>query len=91
MVLSKDEYTKKYEEWLNSVKSSIKKELAEKPLYGPFDSDLDYTSDLNFPGEFPFTRGVYSSMYLGRKWTMRQYSGFGTAAETNKRFLFLTF
>jgi methylmalonyl-CoA mutase, N-terminal domain len=50
---------------------------------------LDYLSDIGFPGEYPFVRGVHPSMYLGRPWTMRQYSGFGTAAETNKRFQYL--
>lgn len=48
--------------------------------------DLDYEKDLGFPGSTPFTRGVQPSMYRGRFWTMRQYSGFGTADETNKRF-----
>jgi methylmalonyl-CoA mutase, N-terminal domain len=50
---------------------------------------LDYLSDIGFPGEYPFVRGVHPSMYLGRPWTMRQYSGFGTAEETNKRFQYL--
>ena len=45
--------------------------------------------DLGSPGEFPFTRGVYPSMYRGRLWTMRQFAGFGTAAETNERFRYL--
>ena len=44
---------------------------------------------VGFPGEFPFTRGVYGSMYRGRLWTMRQFAGFGTAAETNRRFRYL--
>ncbi len=50
---------------------------------------LDYLRDLGFPGEYPFTRGVQPTMYRGRLWTMRQYAGFGTAAETNRRFRFL--
>ncbi len=50
---------------------------------------LDPERDLGFPGEFPFTRGVQPTMYRGRFWTMRQYSGFGTAAETNRRFRYL--
>jgi methylmalonyl-CoA mutase, N-terminal domain len=49
----------------------------------------DYLSNIGFPGEYPFVRGVHPSMYLGRPWTMRQYSGFGTAEETNKRFQYL--
>ncbi|MGQ9509736.1 MAG: acyl-CoA mutase large subunit family protein [Thermodesulfobacteriota bacterium] len=61
-----------------------------KRLYTPLDiSDLDYCNDLGFPGEFPFTRGVQPTMYRGRLWTMRQYAGFATAEETNKRYKFL--
>ncbi|MDZ7702827.1 MAG: methylmalonyl-CoA mutase family protein [Halobacteriales archaeon] len=60
------------------------------PLYTPEDvADLDYAEDLGFPGEPPYTRGVYPTMYRGRLWTMRQYSGFGTPAETNERFHYL--
>lgn len=53
------------------------------------DESFDYTSKLGFPGEYPYTRGVYPTMYRGRLWTMRQYAGFGTAEETNKRFKYL--
>ncbi|MGQ9638398.1 MAG: acyl-CoA mutase large subunit family protein [Thermodesulfobacteriota bacterium] len=61
-----------------------------KRLYTPLDIyDLDYCNDLGFPGEFPFTRGVQPTMYRGRLWTMRQYAGFATAEETNKRYKFL--
>ena len=59
-------------------------------LYTPADvADLDYEADLGFPGEEPYTRGVYSTGYRGRLWTMRQYAGMGTAAETNERFHYL--
>ncbi|WP_136717805.1 methylmalonyl-CoA mutase family protein [Halorientalis salina] len=59
-------------------------------LYTPEDvADLDYEDDLGFPGEEPFTRGVYPTMYRGRSWTMRQFAGFGTASETNERFHYL--
>lgn len=59
-------------------------------LYTPLDlQDQDYTQDIGFPGSFPYTRGVYPTMYRGRPWTIRPYSGFGTAAETNKRFRYL--
>jgi methylmalonyl-CoA mutase, N-terminal domain len=58
------------------------------PVYGP-DPAFDHVRDLGGPGEFPFTRGVYPSMYRGRLWTMRQFAGFGTAAETNERFRYL--
>ena len=50
---------------------------------------FDYLRDLGFPGEYPYTRGVQPTMYRGRLWTMRQYAGFGTAAETNRRFHYL--
>lgn len=60
-------------------------------LYTPTDvSDLEYGEDLGFPGEEPYTRGVYPTMYRGRTWTMRQFAGFGTAEETNERFHYLT-
>jgi methylmalonyl-CoA mutase N-terminal domain/subunit len=59
-------------------------------LHTPADIDeVDYLRDLGFPGEFPFTRGVQPTMYRGRLWTMRQYAGFGSAAETNRRFRYL--
>ncbi len=51
--------------------------------------NLDYAESLGFPGEYPFTRGIYPTMYRGRFWTMRQYAGFGTAEETNTRFKYL--
>jgi len=59
-------------------------------LYTPADvADLDYGDDLGLPGEAPYTRGVYPTMYRGRTWTMRQFAGFGTAEETNDRFHYL--
>jgi methylmalonyl-CoA mutase, N-terminal domain len=58
------------------------------PLYGPDDVG-PFAERIGFPGEFPFTRGVYPSMYRGRLWTMRQFAGFGTAEETNERFRYL--
>ncbi|MDL5361919.1 methylmalonyl-CoA mutase [Halalkalicoccus sp. NIPERK01] len=61
-----------------------------QPLYTPDDvADLDYEEDMGFPGENPYTRGVYSTMYRGRLWTMRQYAGMGTAGETNERYRYL--
>jgi methylmalonyl-CoA mutase N-terminal domain/subunit len=63
--------------------------LPVEPVYSPEDVSVDYGRDLGAPGEFPFTRGVYPSMYRGRLWTMRQFAGFGTAAETNERFRYL--
>ena len=62
----------------------------EKLFYGPEDiSGLNYESDLGDPGRFPFTRGIHEDMYRGRLWTMRQFSGFGTAKDTNERYHFL--
>ncbi|MFB6069705.1 MAG: methylmalonyl-CoA mutase [Halanaeroarchaeum sp.] len=59
-------------------------------LYTPEDvADLDYEEDLGFPGDPPYTRGVYPTMYRGRPWTMRQFAGYGTAEETNERFHYL--
>ncbi len=61
-----------------------------KRLYTPADIDaLDYRDDIGFPGEEPYTRGVYPTMHRGRLWTMRQYAGMGTARETNERFNYL--
>ncbi len=60
-----------------------------EPLATPETAATDYERDLGFPGSFPFTRGVYPSMYRGRLWTMRQFAGFGTAEETNERFRYL--
>ncbi len=60
-----------------------------EPLYTPADLPEDIEGALGRPGEFPYTRGVYESMYRGRLWTMRQFAGFGDAAETNRRFHYL--
>jgi methylmalonyl-CoA mutase, N-terminal domain len=61
-----------------------------EPLYTPDHvGDLDYDRDLGYPGHYPFTRGVYHTMYRGRLWTMRQFAGYGSAQETNARYKFL--
>jgi methylmalonyl-CoA mutase, N-terminal domain len=60
-----------------------------KPLYTEADLPHDAEASIGYPGEFPYTRGVYGSMYRGRLWTMRQFAGFGTAQETNRRFRYL--
>ncbi|MCD6445203.1 methylmalonyl-CoA mutase family protein [Candidatus Bathyarchaeota archaeon] len=61
-----------------------------KRVYTPEDiKDMDYMRDLGFPGEYPFTRGLHATMYRGRLWTMRQFSGYGTAEQTNQRFKYL--
>ena len=66
--------------------------LSIDPLYSPEDlasRGYDYVEDIGFPGEFPYTRGVQASAYRGRVWTMRQYSGYATAEDTNRRFRYL--
>ena len=63
--------------------------IENEPLQTPDTVDVDYERDLGYPGAYPFTRGVYPSMYRGRLWTMRQFAGFGTAEETNERFHYL--
>ncbi len=63
--------------------------LDNEPLYTPDSVDIDYERDLGYPGVYPFTRGVYPSMYRGKLWTMRQFAGFGGAEETNARFRYL--
>src|ERR1700730_2174309 len=61
-----------------------------KPLYAPADlRGSDYESEVGYPGEYPFTRGVQPTMYRGRLWTMRQYAGMGDADESNKRYKYL--
>jgi methylmalonyl-CoA mutase N-terminal domain/subunit len=86
-------------EWLDEVYSRLEQREALfetisgqeiKPLYTEEDrAGSDPERDLGFPGEYPYTRGVYPSMYRGRLWTMRQFAGFGTAEETNERFHYL--
>lgn len=69
------------------AESTTESGLPIKAVYGPADLDgFDPGSTLGEPGSYPFTRGVYPSMYTGRPWTMRQYAGFGTAAESNARY-----
>ncbi|MEM1537726.1 MAG: methylmalonyl-CoA mutase family protein [Candidatus Nezhaarchaeales archaeon] len=97
-----DEVKAKLEEWerekvlkLLNKAPERKKEFTTlsgipvKRLYTPIDVKAEYLRDLGFPGEYPYTRGIYPTMYRGRIWTMRQYAGYGTAEETNQRFKFL--
>src|SRR5262245_38266422 len=63
--------------------------IENEPLYAADNVEVDYERDLGYPGVYPFTRGVYPSMYRGKLWTMRQFAGFGTAEETNERFRYL--
>lgn len=80
--MSRDKERK--DEFLTSSQIKIKKTYSEKDL-----ADFNPPRDLAEPGKFPYTRGVYPTMYRGKLWTMRQYSGFGTAEESNKRYRFL--
>lgn len=90
------------EEWTKGVEEKLKKRPERKPefvntsgiplerAFAPSDlPEQNYSDDLGLPGEYPFTRGVQPTMYRGRYWTMRQYAGFGTAEETNKRYHYL--
>jgi methylmalonyl-CoA mutase N-terminal domain/subunit len=94
--------TEKLQEWSKGVEKKTAKyperkesfsntsEIPIKRLYTPLDiQGVDYLSSLGLPGEYPFTRGVQPTMYRGRLWTMRQYAGFATAEESNRRYRFL--
>ncbi len=98
-----NEWSQRHHEWIDNRYNNFIKENPERstefltvsgmplsPLYGPpSDWDRKATEQLGFPGEFPYTRGVYPSMYRGRLWTFRQIAGFSTAQETNQRYHFL--
>ncbi len=97
-----DSLAKAFESWSKTVEGKLGKNPERKKeflntsgipvhrLYTPVHTqDLDDLADLGFPGSYPFTRGVQPTMYRGRYWTMRQYAGFGTAEESNKRYKFL--
>src|SRR5947209_3012293 len=72
------------------VRFTTLSDQAIKPLYTPLDlQHEDFARDIGFPAEYPFTRGIYGNMYRGRLWTMRQFAGFGTAKDTNRRFHYL--
>ncbi|HDZ23674.1 MAG TPA: methylmalonyl-CoA mutase [Desulfobacteraceae bacterium] len=93
---------KLFEQWSDKVEEKLQKRPERKPefintsgiplkrLYTPLDTeDIDYVEEIGFPGEYPYTRGVQPTMYRGRYWTMRQYAGFATAEESNRRYKFL--
>ncbi|GIO28532.1 acyl-CoA mutase large subunit family protein [Ornithinibacillus bavariensis] len=86
--------------WKDSVEETLKRFPERKEVFQtsssiPVDrlyyheNDSDYNERLGFPGEYPYTRGIQSTMYRSKYWTMRQYAGFGSATETNKRFRYL--
>lgn len=95
------EFSKLYEEWKKKTEELIKRfpeqkeafktssEIPIDRLYLPATLDSEYMSQLGLPGEYPYTRGIQSTMYRAKNWTMRQYAGFGSAEETNKRFRYL--
>ena len=80
--------------WKEDVKKSSQRNYSFKSasgedvdlLYYPEDNENNYLDKLNFPGQFPYTRGIHPNLYRGKLWTMRQFAGFGTPAETNQRF-----
>ncbi|WP_096188502.1 acyl-CoA mutase large subunit family protein [Evansella halocellulosilytica] len=90
-----------YEKWREARQKEVEKRperrenfqtsshISIDPLYVPDDMGEEYINKIGFPGEYPYTRGVRRTMYRGRYWTMRQYAGFGSAKETNKRFRYL--
>ncbi len=91
-----------FEEWSENVEQKLRKRPERKDefvntsgipvnrLYSPIDqTGADYLAEIGLPGEYPFTRGVQPTMYRGRYWTMRQYAGFATAKDTNRRYRFL--
>ncbi|MHA1143390.1 MAG: acyl-CoA mutase large subunit family protein [Candidatus Helarchaeota archaeon] len=87
---------KKVDEWLKRNETTFQKKVENssrieiKPLYTPEDlTDFKYLEDSGIPGSYPYLRGVYPTMYRGRIWTMRQYSGYQTAAKTNERYKYL--
>ena len=100
---STSDYQKAYEKWKTEVLEPSLKKNPERlkefmttssqkvdRLYTPLDTaHIDYQRDISYPGEFPYTRGIHSTMYRGRLWTMRMFAGFGSAEETNARFKYL--
>jgi len=88
---AKDDWVKEFNN--NSIRDAdftTISNLEVSPLSTPDDlGEIDYEKDIGFPGSYPYTRGVYDTMYRGRLWTMRQFAGFGSPEDTNKRFKFL--
>jgi len=90
-------YKKQKKQWQSDVDEAKKREydfrtVSSLPVdlfYMPETESEDYVNELGFPGQYPFTRGVHANMYRGKLWTMRQFAGFGTPQETNKRYHFL--
>jgi methylmalonyl-CoA mutase N-terminal domain/subunit len=101
--MNRDNLEKLHKEWEEKTLGKVLERFPERSekfqtdsgiglqqVYSPLDiSDMDYQSDLGFPGDYPFTRGIQPTMYRGRLWTMRQYAGFANARESNRRYRFL--
>ena len=89
---TKNKWKEKYEK-SSPQRDALFQSISAEPLemlYAPDDIErMDYSRDLGFPGEYPFTRGIRDNMYRGRLWTMRQFSGFGSAMDSNRRYHFL--
>ena len=87
---SKDRWEEAYaEQEERDVEFSTMSGVPIKPLYTPEDVEGDFDEKIGYPGEYPYTRGVYPNMYRGRLWTIRQFAGYGSAEDTNKRFKYL--
>ncbi len=93
-----DEYNKAKESYQNKLVNNVENETKYttvsgqkiNPVYSPDDiSNLNYVDEINYPGEFPFTRGIHPNGYRGKIWTMRQFAGFGSPKDTNERFKYL--
>jgi len=96
--MTNDNLRERYKKWLEQKSSCNERDYSfittssekVKDLYTPLDiEDKKFEDNIGFPGEYPYTRGVYTNMYRGRLWTMRQFSGFGSAEDTNKRYHYL--
>ena len=97
------DHQKAYEKWKKEILAPVLAKHPERReefvttssqkvdrLYTPLDTaHIDFPRDISYPGEFPYTRGIHSTMYRGRLWTMRMFAGFGSAGETNERFKYL--
>ena len=87
-------YSDAENKWKKDIQQSLQRDYSFKSasgddvdlLYYPDHNDNNYCKELNFPGQYPYTRGIHPNLYRGKLWTMRQFAGFGTPDETNKRF-----
>ncbi|MDP6570756.1 MAG: methylmalonyl-CoA mutase family protein, partial [Candidatus Marinimicrobia bacterium] len=92
-----DKFSKAQEKWVKDAENSKSRDYSYKSasgeevdlLYYPDSDEHNYSEQLNFPGQYPYTRGIHPNLYRGKLWTMRQFAGFGTPFETNQRFQYL--